>query len=262
MKSLPRLIGGLVTSFCLCSLLPSVAGADAPADVKLPAAKEVIAKYIQAVGGREAILKTAALRAKGKYEIPNMSVSGQVEMVRAKPNRQLVKISIEGFGQTSIGFDGKVGWMIDPMVGPKLMDGKMLDQTREDAEFYSQLHDETNYRTLEVVGKVVFEGQECYQMKVVWKSGREGTEFFDLKTGLIAGTTLTQETAQGQIQVVNRFTEYKKFGDLTQPTRMVQKMGEIEQVLTLTSFSYDPVPETEFEQPEAIKALLKGQPAK
>lgn len=262
MKSLPRLIGCLVTSVWLCSLLSSVAGADATPGAKLPAAKDVIAKYIQAVGGREAILKTSALRAKGKYEIPSMTVSGQIEMVRAKPNKQLVRISIEGFGQTSIGFDGKVGWVIDPMAGPKLMDGKVLEQTREDAEFYTQLHDETNYRSMEVVAKVVFEGQPCYQMKVVWKSGREATEFFDVKTGLITGTKLTQETAMGQIQVVNQFTEYKKFGDLTQPTRMVQKMGEIEQVLTMSSFTYDPVPETEFEPPEAIKALQKGQPAK
>ncbi len=262
MKSLPRLIGGLIASLCLSSLLLSAAGADAPPSAKLPSAKEVIARYVQAMGGREAILKTSALRAKGKYEIASMGVSGQVEMVRARPNKQLVRISIDGFGQTSVGFDGTVGWMIDPMTGPKLIDGKMLEQTREDAEFYGQLHDETNYRKMEVVGKGAFEGQDCYEMKLVWKSGREGTEYFDLKSGLIAGTKLTQETAQGQIHVVNRFSDYRKFGEIMQPTRMAQKMGDLEQVLTMTSFSYDAVPEAEFEQPEAIKALTKAQPAK
>jgi hypothetical protein len=246
-------------------------GADTPAappkpaaDAKLPPAKEIIAKYVQAIGGKEAILKYTAMRAKGTFELSSQgqNSAGELEVLRAKPNKQVVKINIQGTGQIVAGFDGKTGWLIVPGAGPMLLQGTMLDQARDDAVFYNQLHEESNYRSLETAALTQFDGQECYQLKLVSKSGREVTEFYDVKTRLLAGYKAMQESLQASLEVTGRLFDYKKFGDWLQPTRLAQKMPGIDQTITISSISYEPIPDREFEPPAELKALLKDQPAK
>jgi hypothetical protein len=251
-----------------CLLLLAVSGAEAPATAsskaKAPPVKEVIAKYIQALGGRETILKQSYLRAQGKLEMPGQGVDGTLEVLRAKPNKQMVRIQIPNMGKIEIGFDGTVGWMTNPFSEPMLLEGKMLDQARDEADFHNQLHDEKNFKSMETVGTTQFEGQECYEVKLVQKSGRQTTEYFDVKTGLMAGLKATQETPQGEVGVTTRFREWKKFGDLLQPTKMTQKLGENDQMIAFDTVSMEPIPDKEFEQPDAVKKLVKekGAPAK
>jgi len=240
---------------------PTSAAAPGP---KLPPAKEIIARYVQGIGGKEAILKHTAMRGKGTFEVSGQGqkATGELEVLGAKPNKQVARINIRDMGQIVAGFDGKTGWLIVPGAGPMLLRGRMLDQARDDAIFYNQLHEETNYQSMETVALTQFEGQECYQLKLVFKSGREVTEFYDVKTGLLAGFKAMQETLQASLEVTSRLSDYKKFGDWLQPTKLTQKMAAIEQTITIASITYDPIPDSEFEPPAEVKALLKEQPAK
>jgi hypothetical protein len=235
-----------------------------PAAAKLPPAKDIIAKYVQAIGGKEAILKYTAMRGKGTFElsVQGQNSTGELEVLRAKPNKQVAKISIRDLGQIVAGFDGKTGWWIVPGAGPMLLQGRMLDQARDDAIFYNQLHEESNYQSMETEALTQFEGRECYQVKLVFKSGREVTEFYDVKTGLLAGYKAMQESLQASLEVTSRLSDYKKFGDWLQPTKLTQKMAGIDQTITIASVTYDPIPDSEFEPPAEVKALLKQQPAK
>jgi hypothetical protein len=52
-------------------------------------------------------------------------------------------------------------------------------------------------------------------------------------------------------------TDYKKFGNLLQPTTVRSQVGGIQQVITISSIEYDRVPPSVFELPPGIKALLK-----
>jgi hypothetical protein len=112
------------------------------------------------------------------------------------------------------------------------------------------------------VAKTAFAGQDCYQVKAVWKSGREETWFFNTKTGLCAGGRRMQETQQGSSEVMNELSDYKKCGDLLQPTKIVQKVNDVEIVITITETRFEAVPDKEFALPEAIQKLVNGTPAK
>jgi hypothetical protein len=268
MKTRPSLPGCRVAEFAAVALLCAVWGADAPPApatpapaVELPPAKEVIAKHIQAIGGREAILKQTALRAKGKLDIISQGVKGEFEVLRTKPNKQLIRIVIPDAGQIDIAFDGQVGWLTSPFTEPQLLEGKMLAQARDESDFYSALHEEQNFQSMATVAKTQFDGKECYQVKLVYKSGRQTTEYYDVKTGLQAGLQSTQESPQGAIDTTTRLADYTKFGETLQPRKITQMLGETEQVLTITSLSFDPIPEQEFAQPEPIKALVKAKEA-
>src|SRR5262245_41079508 len=116
---------------------PTFALAQAKASSSLPPAKEVIAKYVTAMGGKEAVVKYTSTHVKGRSELPAQGIKGTLEVFAAKPDKLKVKVDLPGIGQAIYGYDGKVGWSIDPILGPMVMDGKRLDQLKKEANYYS-----------------------------------------------------------------------------------------------------------------------------
>ena len=53
------------------------------------------------------------------------------------------------------------------------------------------------------------------------------------------------------------FRDYQRFGQLTFPAKVVQRLLGIEQVVTFTLYEFDTVPPTMFDFPPVIKALIK-----
>ena len=60
----------------------------------------------------------------------------------------------------------------------------------------------------------------------------------------------------GSMLVTSTASDYKKFGDLLMATKTIQKVAGIQQVMTIDSVEYNKVPDSEFELPTAIKALV------
>ena len=57
-------------------------------------AKAIIAKYVEAIGGRDAILKHRSCHWSGKFELPAQQVSGSLDVFGAQPHKQLLKVNI------------------------------------------------------------------------------------------------------------------------------------------------------------------------
>ena len=73
----------------------------------------------------------------------------------------------------------------------------------------------------------------------------------------VSGSITTRETQMGTVTGTTVETDYKKFGNLLQPTTVRSQVGGLQQVITITSIDYDQVPASIFELPAGIKALLK-----
>ncbi|HEY7058858.1 MAG TPA: hypothetical protein VH458_20135 [Vicinamibacterales bacterium] len=232
--------------------------AKASADPALPPARQILDRHIKAIGGREALMSHKSAHQTGTFSVPSSGMVGTVEMFGATdPDRLLMRITIPGLGEMSNGFDGSHGWSITPMTGPMLQVGKELDQTKLDAAFYAELRDPKNYTSIKTIEKTSFEGRPCYKVSLVRIDGNEDFEFYDVETGLRAGSIATRESPMGKVTTTSVEGDYKKFGNILQATTLVQKMMGVEQKLTLTGVEYDNVAPTVFELPEPIKALIK-----
>ena len=228
-----------------------------PAPAKLPSGRSILDKHVAAIGGREAILAHKSTHALGTLSMPSTGLTGALEIFGAHPNKTLLKISLGGVGEVLEGFDGTHGWSLSPMTGPMLLEGKQLDEKRFDSEFYSELRSESRYVSVTALEQVHFEGRPCYKVRLVRKSGGEDIEFYDVATGLKAGSTTTRETQMGTVTGTTVESEYRKFGNLLQPTKVVSHIGGLDQVITISSIEYDRVPPSVFDLPQGIKALLK-----
>lgn len=231
--------------------------AAAKPDGKLPPAREILDRFVKESGGREAFLKHTSQSAKGKLSTPGQEIEGALEVHAAKPDKMLIKVDLGGIGKIVSGYDGKVGWSMNPLTGPTVMEGKALQQMKYQSDFYNVLHEDKNFKSMETVDKTVFEGEECYKIKLVQVNGDESTEFYSVKTGLERGSVASQESPFGPVNVTSVVSDYKKFADTVLPTKVSQKMSGVEQIMKIDEVEFDKTPESVFELPKEIKTLLE-----
>ncbi|HEX5474237.1 MAG TPA: hypothetical protein VFX12_06195 [Vicinamibacterales bacterium] len=237
---------------------PKSAASAAPAVEALPAARTIVDRHVQAIGGRAAVLGYSSSHATGTVSIAGSGMSGTVEMyAAAKPNRTLLRITIPGVGEIASGFDGTHGWTMSPLTGPMLQQGKELEQAGLDADFYGELRDPADYTSLTTVEKTTFEGRPCYKVRLVRRDGGDDFDFYDVATGLRAGSINTRESSMGSMTATSVESDYKKFGKLLQPTTITTRTMGVEETITIAAFEYDSVPPAVFEAPAEIKALIK-----
>ena len=248
---------GLVTAAAAGWTIDVRAQTPAPAAVAtaLPTAEEVLQKYRQAIGGEEAIRKHTARSVKGTFEIPAQGMKGDLSIMAAAPDMIRVMVTLPGLGELQRGYDGKLGWSIDPAIGPRLLEGNELAEFKHSADFYDDLHDLRNFKTITVVGRTTFEGQECYELRLIKETGFEYTEFFSVASGLIVGGKLNASSQMGSVPVTSMVSDYKPFGGVLVPTVTRQRMMGLEQLTTVISVSFDPIDPKTFELPPAIAAL-------
>ena len=229
--------------------------AQAPA---LPTGREVVARHLEAMGGEAAFRAVTSMRARGTLSLTAQQIGGEVEIFSARPNRQLLRATIGGIGQIENGYDGTIGWSINPMTGATLMSGRELVELADDAVFDSPRYPASHVKDLAVVGREEFDGRQAWRMKVTFVSGNEQFELFDVETGRQIGSESRRETPLGVVPTTTFAREYKTFGALTLPTVLVQKALGFEQVVTLSSYEFNTVPPETFAVPPRIKALIKS----
>ncbi|KPK62184.1 MAG: hypothetical protein AMS21_08010 [Gemmatimonas sp. SG8_38_2] len=224
----------------------------------LPTGREVIDRYVEAIGGEKAIREVSAQHMVGKMELRAQGVSADMEIFTAPPNKMLVKIEIPAVGSISTGFDGEVGWGINPMTGPMVLEGRELDQMRQQADQFASLHPDHLIESLETVEKTEFQEHTCYKVKVVTTWGEEYYEYFDVDSGLIIGVERTQSSPMGEIPVTSIISDYKEFGNLLVATKTVQQTMGVEQILTVSELENVDLDPAMFELPAEIKAMTEG----
>jgi hypothetical protein len=224
----------------------------------LPAARTLIDRYVQAIGGRDAVLRRNTIRYVGTFEMPAAGMKGDLSLVQAAPNKMAMTMTLPGMGQMSTGFDGTVGWAVNPMQGPRVVEGKELDQLREEAGPAAMLRSADRIRSAETVELTTMGGQPCYKVRITHHSGRESFDCYSPETGLLVGVIGRQESAMGSVEVSTLLGDWKEFGGLKVPTKVRASMMGQEIVQTIDRLEFDrPEDAKAVELPEQIKPLVK-----
>ncbi len=237
----------------------------AQAAPELPAARGIIERYGALTG--LAADKTTSRRVKGRVQILGMELKGTFEMVQSRPDHMQVQTELAGVGTMKQGFDGKVSWMDQAMVGPMLLDGGAHEQMKLQARYDYDAHDPTLYESVETVARTKFDGRDCYKLRLVqkpWPNGdpettlnlRETFEYYEVESGLKAGSESVQDSPMGATPSTSTVSNYVKFGAIQYPTRSVLKGGGLELEMTVESITFDDVAAAELALPPEIAALV------
>jgi len=222
----------------------------------LPEGRALVDRYVELIGGREAALSRRFMRSTGSFQMPALGITGQLVAYQGQPGKNAVTVDIPGLGQIRSGFNGEVGWSLDPIQGPRLMTGAELAQTKEEASFASSIRDASLVSSAQTVEQAEMNGQACWRVKLTWNSGRETFDCYSVQSGLMVGSTSSQESPTGRIEVTTLLDEYREFGGVRMPTRMTQQMMGQEQVMVIENVEFPAPDDSVFALPPEIQALV------
>ncbi|MDX2115363.1 MAG: hypothetical protein SFZ24_07045 [Planctomycetota bacterium] len=243
------------------------AQADAPApaataDEKLPSAKEVMDKFIQATGGRAAYEKHTSRVITSTIEIPAQNLKGTSTLTQVAPNKMEMKAEFPGMGSQTIVSDGENVWESNSMMGERLYDGdERMAQLRQ-ATFNSELQWEKLYKDVKVVGSEDVNGKPAWKVEFTTGEGQTSTQFYDKETGLLTKMTSTLKTQMGEVPMESSIEGWQEFDGLKMPTKTVQSVMGMQMIMTISDVKHGAeVPADKFAMPDSVKQLKKDPAA-
>ncbi|NOT86899.1 MAG: hypothetical protein HOP03_01790 [Lysobacter sp.] len=237
------------------ALSPLAHATEMPATA-LPAARSLIDAHIAASGGAEAYAKSGDGTTKVQMEIVENGMKLDMTMYGRGSDRASL-MAIPGAGDFRSGYTGGVAWSMDPMNGPRLLDGREREQIVEQGDPRISMRDPGLVASATTVALSESEGRPCYRVEIKWTSGRETIDCYGTEDGLLLSTESVIASPMGDMKQVSHMSEYKSFGAVKLPSKMKGKAAGMTQLITIQS--YDPAaPAAEvFALPTAIEALVK-----
>src|SRR5262245_62496693 len=127
-----------------------------------PTTDQILDNYVQAIGGRQAVEKITSRVTKGTFEISTMGLKGEIEVYAKAPNKTLRVQNLSGVGEILDGYDGKIAWSQNPMMGLREKDGAELAAVVRASDINASLRPRQLYPRLELKGKEKVGNREAY----------------------------------------------------------------------------------------------------
>lgn len=226
----------------------------APAAAQLPAARTLVDRHVQLIGGRDAVMAATDGKTVGTFSLPAVGLVGPMETY-VTGGKVLSIITLPGLGEIRSGFDGQVAWAADPMQGARVLQGVEREQLLEQTDPLAGVRDASRLQSLETVGEETLGGVACWKVRLVWNSGRETFDCYAKETGLLHATVAVMASPMGQMTNTTLMLDYADVGGIKSPKRLVMQTGGQEMSLSIDVVERGAQPDTLFALPAEIKAL-------
>ncbi len=213
--------------------------AEATAAAKLPSVSEVLAKYVSAIGGREANEKIKSRQSKGTVELSPMGIKGTFETVGAPDSKSLTKMNLAGIGEMLEGSDGKTAWSQNPIQGAREKTGKEFQQAAITSNFFREINLDKLFADLKITGTTKVEGKDAY----VIEASNEGlpTEklYFDTKTGYLLRSDATLISPEGNQPATIYYDDVREVDGVKLPFKVRTILPQFEVLIMTTEVKHN-----------------------
>ncbi len=203
-----------------------------------PTVDSIMAKHIEATGGKAAMEKVHSRHVHFKAE-SDMMGSSDGESFSKTPDRQRTHIDLAGTGSIDEGFDGTVAWAKNPWQGLRIKSGDELAKVKRDARFdrdlsYKSLYPDLTYKGTEKVGD-----EDAWLLESKPTATSKERFWFSSKTGLLLRQESQYEATEGTVTVNTLAQDYKTFDGLKYPGTIKLKISSGGQDLAFAIKSTD-----------------------
>lgn len=230
-----------LTAFFLLSTLASAQKAEMEksAPAKLPSVKEVLEKYVDAIGGRAANEKITSRFTKGTVELSPMGLKGTFETYAAPQDRTISKLNLAGIGELIDGFDGTTAWAVNPIQGSREKSGAELVQARLINNFYREINHDKLYSKMEVKGIEKVGDTEAYAVIAEAKDLAPETLYFDTKSGLLLRSDTTMISPEGNQSAKIYYEDMREADGVKIPFRVRTVLPQFVITLAVTELKHN-----------------------
>ena len=119
----------------------------------LPSVDEIVAHYLEAIGGRVALEKLHSRVSHGTVELQTMGLTGTAEIYEQAPEKSTLIINVDGLGTIQQTFDGTTAWLQDPLDGYIRFPPTVADRIHNQTIFQRELRFKELNPGLTLIGK-------------------------------------------------------------------------------------------------------------
>jgi hypothetical protein len=185
----------------------------APAE-KAPSAEEILAKYLDALGGAAAIDKVKTRNLKGTL-VTSSGASLGYEVFQSIPNKVLAVVTTPQ-GVIERGFDGTVSWEKSEKGVRELLEEESYYFKRY-SDFIKDTKLKEQFSRVSFAGKEKIEGQDAYVLRGTSAGNVRERLYFDVQTGLLVRRVTVVSTSIGNIPEQVDFTDYRDVDGVKMP---------------------------------------------
>jgi len=228
---------------------PARAASDA-----LPGVKDVVSKGVEALGGREAWMRSTSRRMKGMFQSEDSSTFVGIEILQKLPNKSLTKVTLPNGVVIREVCDGKAVWIEDPRGGYHPFTGPSQAFRLKQAALLANMTTFDLAANGKLIGVQKVGTHTTYVVEFAENKNLASRLYFDQDTWLVARTEDVFTTPDGPYMVRMDLEDYRDVDGLKFPFRIKRMEKGAVTTVRLTQISVNPeIDDTIFLKPETAR---------
>ncbi len=178
-------------------------------------AEELLAKYTDALGGKEALdtVKTMLVTAETQFMMQGNNISGEIISKYEKPHKMYKKLKLS-FREQETWSDGSNVWTKSGTMLEKTTGGDSISTLHEATLFLETKLPEMGYKC-----KVLGKQNGMILMRASAPFGKDIIYYFDAESYLLKKSEYTEQSEPAPMQITEKIISYGTFGGLTLPEK-------------------------------------------
>ena len=181
-------------------------------------AEEIINKYIEAIGGKDALSNVKSMVTKSSFSMQGMEI--QIISHQKESEKLLVETQMAGNTMAKQVFDGEKGFIVSPM-GQQEFEGDDLLNLKISAIIFPELDYKDLGFSLTVREIEPVDGKDAYKVAITNPVGNTSIHFFDVETGLRVKEI--NDSEQGSVVIT--YKSYDSVDGIKFPKEFEQSMA-------------------------------------
>jgi|GEM_PF-1452110 len=191
-----------------------------PEQEALPKAEDLLAKSVEAVGGKAKLESIESFHLVGTISAPKQNLSGEVETWWKGGDFYMVQ-KIPGLGINRSGKKGDVIWAEEPINGLRKLEGKEAEQHMWASSLLLAADWRDFFKEANTVKARAIEGKDVFDIELSAESGATLTVTLDAKSHLMVEQSFKVHSPLGSMPVTIRSTDYRDVDGMKIPYKQV-----------------------------------------
>jgi zinc protease len=180
--------------------------------------EEILQRYEQAVGGKEAIEGLTSYRMKARFTL--LGMAGNIEAWRKEPQKTLTVATFPRIGTLKKGFDGETRWVQTPAGTVADSGPQEIAELEREADAYGASKIREFFDTLKLEHKAWLSGRDVYVIEGKPDKGPAEKLYFDVENGLLLRWDMARRRNDRTVFVKIHFDDYRDVGGVKLPFKL------------------------------------------
>ena len=198
----------------------------------LPSTDDVLSKYVEALGGAEALKKITSHVVTGTVDIGGVSRGGSFETHAQAPDKALTVIQAHPVGTIQFGYNGKSGWHTNGKAVTWLK-GVDLAVLQREADYFAVLRIKNNFPKISLPGMSKIGYRNVYVLDLQPAAGPLERLYIDAQTYLPVRMNTTRTIGRVSQPVEVYFDDWREIGGVKYPFSISQNSTALKLAFTV-----------------------------